>query len=160
METSVRAARLSDADSIALLTAQLGYEIAPVDAAARLSRILPRRDHQFLIAEANGTIVGMLHASLSEHIDAETCVLIEGVAVDRECRGRGIGKILLAHAEAWALANGCSLVRLRSTAARTEAHKFYEHLGYVNIKTQYAFAKPLNAAAREQLVKLVPRVEQ
>ncbi len=110
-------------------------------------------------ADAGGTPVGWLHASLSEHIDAETCVLIEGLVVDRAHRGVGIGKTLLADAERWARAAGCSLVRLRSTDARTEAHRFYEDLGYVRIKTQYSFAKPLDEPARVRLGGLVPRLD-
>jgi GNAT superfamily N-acetyltransferase len=159
MDIALRFARVDDAEAVARLTAQLGYEITTADAATRLSRILARRDHHFLVADVDGRLAGWLHASLSEHIDAESCVLIEGLVVDRGSRGRGIGKLLLGRAEEWATANGCSLVRLRSTAARTAAHRFYEHLGYTNIKTQYSFAKGLDQAAREKLKTLVPRVD-
>ena len=159
MNISVRAAQVADAASIAQLTGQLGYALTPEDAAARLSKILARRDHQFLVAAADGAILGWMHASLSEHIDAETAVLIEGLVIDRSHRGRGIGKLLLARAEQWAIANGCSLVRLRSTATRTEAHKFYQHLGYTIVKTQYSFAKGLDAAGRDAVKRLAPRVE-
>ena len=139
--------------------AQLGYDIAPADAAARLPRILSRPDHRFLVAD-DGAIVGWIHASLSEHIDAETCVLIEGLVVEQQHRGRGIGRQLLGHVEEWARASGCALVRLRSTDARTEAHKFYEHLGYRKIKTQFSFAKAVDASKADVLTRLVPRVEQ
>ena len=159
MDVVVRLARTADAEVIAQLMLQLGYEISAADAAARLSRILPKREHQFLIADADGVSVGWLHASLSEHVDAETCVLIEGLVVDRACRGHGIGKMLLARAEEWAKANGCSLVRLRSTAARTDAHRFYEHLGYTKVKTQFSFAKAVDAAGEHLIHKLVPKVE-
>ncbi len=159
MDVVVRSARTEDAGVIAQLMLQLGYEISASDAGTRLSRILSKREHQFLIAEAGGAPVGWLHASLSEHIDAETCVLIEGLVVDRTYRGHGIGKALLARAEEWARANGCLLVRLRSTAARTEAHRFYEHLGYVKIKTQFSFAKAVDPAGEHVIRKLVPKVE-
>ena len=160
MTVSVRGASApADADAIAQLLGQLGYDVAPMDVAARLSRILAKRDHRFVVADAGGTPVGWLHASLSEHIDAETCVLIEGLVVDRAHRGLGIGRTLLAHAEEWARAAGCSLIRLRSTDTRTEAHGFYEHLGYVRIKTQSSYAKPLDAAASARLGALVPRVD-
>ena len=64
-------------------------------------------------------------------------------------------QILLARAEQWAKASGCSLVRLRSTSTRTKAHAFYEHLGYTNIKTQYSFAKGVDAAGRDAVKRLV-----
>ena len=156
---TIRPARVDDAAAVSRLMAQLGYDIAPADAAARLPRILSRPDHRFLVAD-DGAIVGWIHASLSEHIDAETCVLIEGLVVDRQHRGRGIGRQLLGHVEEWARASGCALVRLRSTDARTEAHKFYERLGYRRIKTQFSFAKAVDASRADVLERLIPRVEQ
>ena len=159
MNVSVRAARLDDAGSIAQLNGQLGYALTAEDAAARLSKILSKRDHQFLIAEADGTTLGWMHAALSDHLDTDTCVIIEGLVVDRNHRGQGVGKILLARAEQWAKASGCSLVRLRSTSTRTNAHAFYEHLGYTNVKTQYSFAKGVDAAGRDAVKRLAPRVE-
>ena len=155
----VRAATVDDAGSIAQLIGHLGYALTPEDSAARLSKILSRHDHQLLVAEADGAILGWMHASLSDHLDIDTCVLIEGLVVDRDHRGKGVGKLLLARAEQWAKASGCSLVRLRSTSARTGAHRFYEHLGYTNVKTQYSFAKGVDAAGREAVKRLAPRVE-
>ena len=43
--------------------------------------------------------------------------------------------------------------------ASAAAHRFYEGLGYVNIKTQYSFAKPLNEAATARVRQFVPRVD-
>ena len=140
--------------------AQLGYQVTPEDAGRRLARILARPDQRFLVAEFGDEVAGWIHISLSEHIDAETCVMIEGLVVDRARRRSGIGRQLLGEAEAWARAQGCALVRLRSTDARTEAHKFYEHLGYTKVKTQYSFAKAVDPAQADVIQRLVPRVEQ
>ena len=51
-------------------------------------------------------------------------------------------------------------MRLSSSAGRTAAHRFYQDVGYVNVKTQYSFAKGLNEDARRALGTFVPRVEQ
>jgi hypothetical protein len=51
------------------------------------------------------------------------------------------------------------MVRLSSSATRDAAHRFYEGLGYTNIKTQYAFVKPLDAAAAARVPTFVPRVD-
>jgi amino-acid N-acetyltransferase len=158
-EISIRAAETTEAQAIARLLGQLGYDATPADIASRLARILTRRDHRFVIAEAEGQVVGWIHASVSEHIDSAACVLIEGLVVDREHRGRGIGRVLLDDAEAWARAIGCSLVRLRSTDARTEAHQFYQHLGYTKVKTQHSFAKAVDSGGERSIARLVPRVE-
>jgi GNAT superfamily N-acetyltransferase len=157
---SVRRAQITDAGDLARLTSQLGYEIAAADAATRLARVLARHDHVVLIAEAGGATVGWLHASVSLHLDTDTCVLIEGIVVNREHRRQGIGEMLLARAEAWGVERGCSMVRLRSTSTRLKAHKFYEKLGYTVVKAQLSFAKGLNAAGRDAVKQLVPRVQE
>jgi len=54
MAVSIRPARASDADDIARLATQLGYDPEPAAVAARLARILARPDHQFFIAEEDG----------------------------------------------------------------------------------------------------------
>ena len=65
----------------------------------------------------------------------------------------------MARAEEWGRAQGCSIVRLSSSSIRVESHRFYERLGYRNIKTQYSFVKPVDAAGHEALHSLVPKVE-
>jgi len=50
-------------------------------------------------------------------------------------------------------------MRLRSSSSRTPAHRFYEGLGYANVKTQYSFVKPLDARGAEIAARLVPRVD-
>jgi GNAT superfamily N-acetyltransferase len=157
--TIVRVARLSDIDDIVRLTEQLGYDVPASDAAAKLSRLLSRQDHQFLIAEANGRTVGWLHAAVTEYIEADPFVVIGGLVVDRYHRGQGVGRILLEHAEAWARKQGCSIVRVWSSTLRTAAHRFYEHLGYTKVKTQHSFVKPVSADGVGELKRFVPRVD-
>ena len=156
---SVRTVRTSDADAVAGLTEQLGYDVAPPVVRERLARILERGDQRFLIAEDAGRPVGWLHAAVAEFVEADPFVVIAGLVVDRDCRGRGIGRMLMRHAEQWAREQQCSIVRLWSSAGRVSAHRFYEHLGYIHIKTQHAFAKSLDADPRTAVERLVPRID-
>ena len=161
METpaSVRVARESDANDLASLTGQLGYQVKPPELRSRLSRILERSDQRFLVAEDQRQIVGWLHASVVEHVEADPFVVVSGLVVDKSCRRRGIGRMLMESAETWAKERHCSVVRLRSTAARTGAHQFYERLGYKNIKTQYSFAKLLDPGGERELSQFVPIID-
>lgn len=157
--TTVRAARLSDIDDIVRLTGQLGYDVTASDAVAKLSRILSRQDHQFLIAEAGDQIVGWLHATVTESIESDPFVVIGGLVIDRDHRGQGVGRTLLEHAEGWAKQQGCSIVRVWSSTLRTAAHQFYEHLGYTKVKTQHSFVKPVSADGLGEIRRFVPRVD-
>ena len=156
---TIRDARTSDAGEVAQLTTQLGYDLTGEDAATRLSRILSRDDQRFFVADLGGRAIGWVHVVCVEYVDAEAFVLIGGLVVDRRHRRLGVGRALMDSAETWANARGCSMVRLTSSATRSGAHRFYESLGYTNIKTQYSFIKPLDAAAAARVSTFVPRVE-
>jgi GNAT superfamily N-acetyltransferase len=158
LEVTTRPARICDAEAIARLTRQLGYDVETRSIEDRLSRLLARGDQQFLIAEHDGRAIGWINMIVVEYIETGAFVTIGGLVVDREYRGQGIGRRLLTEAEQWATQQGCTIVRLSSSATRTEAHKFYEHVGYMSVKTQLSFAKPLTGPARDALRSLVPDV--
>lgn len=160
MGISVRPARLADADEIARLTLQLGYDVEPSGVSARLSRILASPNHRVWLADTGRSIDGWVHAFVAEYIDAAALVVVGGLVVDSRSRGSGVGRLLMATVEAWAREAGCSVVRLTSSATRTHAHGFYERIGYTNIKTQYSFAKLLDGGDADQLKKFVPRVQR
>jgi GNAT superfamily N-acetyltransferase len=159
MRISVREARLSDADELADLTIQLGYAVDVPAVQRRLTGLLQRTDQRFIVADVEGHVAGWLHAAISESVEADPYVAIVGLVVDRGHRRHGIGRRLLAKAEKWAREQRCTVVRLRSSAARTAAHRFYEHVGYTNIKTQYAFAKSVDGDERD-FEAFVPRVDR
>jgi GNAT superfamily N-acetyltransferase len=156
---TTRPARKEDAPAIAALVTQLGYDAVPGEVAERLARLLMKSDHRFVVAEADGRLLGWVHVELSESVDSDTFALIAGLVVDRSHRRQGVGAALMAEAEAWARQHGCAMMRLRSSSTRTPAHRFYEGLGYANVKTQYSFVKPLDPRGAEMARRLVPRVE-
>lgn len=156
---TIRPGRVSDAPHISRLTTQLGYDLDVTAATERLARILPRPEQQLFVADVNGEVVGWLHAAVADYVDAERYVLIAGLVVDRAQRRTGIGRALMARAEAWALEQGCALVRLTSSSTRTAAHRFYEDIGYTNIKTQFSFIKALDGSDPGALRAFVPRVD-
>jgi GNAT superfamily N-acetyltransferase len=74
----------------------------------------------------------------------EPRVDVTGLVVDDAHRGTGVGRMLMARAEQWALDRGCHLVHLRTNVKRAGAHAFYERLGYRHTKTQKTFVKYLD----------------
>jgi GNAT superfamily N-acetyltransferase len=157
---TLRVARLEDAHAIADLTRQLGYEVPVSTLSERLARLLPRSDQCFLVAELDGDVVGWVHVVVAEYIDTGVYAQIGGLVVDRRQRNKGVGRLLMTRAEEWAHQQGCAAVRLWSSAIRTEAHRFYERLGYTNVKAQYAFVKSLNADAEDVIRAFTPRIDR
>jgi GNAT superfamily N-acetyltransferase len=61
-----------------------------------------------------------------------TRITVEAVRVRHDARSEGIGGVLMRWVtEVAAPALGAGLVQLTSDAARVDAHRFYEHLGFV-----------------------------
>jgi GNAT superfamily N-acetyltransferase len=138
-------------DHHAVVPVELAQEHADEGVRFALKAVLDRREL--------GEDLGWVHVVFAEYVDAEAFVVIGGLVVDRNHRRLGIGGALMNRAEVWAKERGCSMVRLSSSATRKAAHNFYEDLGYVNIKTQYSFIKPLDPAAAARVRTFVPRVD-
>jgi len=155
----VRTARLDDVDRIVELTAQLGYDVHASAVRERLARILERPDHRFMVADLDGRAVGWLHALVSDYIETGPFVVVAGLVVDAAARTTGVGRALMSAAEQWAVETGCHVVRLWSSAGRTEAHRFYERIGYARIKTQYSFAKAVDPAGPNDFADFIPRID-
>jgi GNAT superfamily N-acetyltransferase len=62
---------------------------------------------------------------------------IEAVRIRAEHRGGGLGADLMRWAIDESRRRGCALVQLTSDASRTEAHRFYERLGFVPSHTGF-----------------------
>jgi GNAT superfamily N-acetyltransferase len=144
MPPPIRTATLADAAEIARLSAQLGY---PADAdvfAERLRRLLPSPVHDVLVADDeadDARLRGFVGVERRLMIESGERVEIVGLVVDAGARRGGVGRALVAAAEAWARAHGLDTVFLRSNVVRPEAHPFYEGLGYARVKTQHAYSK-------------------
>ncbi len=141
----IRLASTSDITAIVELSDQLGYPTNAEQVARRMAEILNRSDHAVWIAElGSGAVVGWVHVIRTTWLEIDPFAEIGGLVVDAAHRSQGIGKALLDKAEAWALENGLSSLRVRSNVIRSRAHQFYEVAGYTIIKSQYVFEKELH----------------
>jgi len=55
----------------------------------------------------------------------------------------GIGAALVEAAEGWARHRGATEMIVRSRSARVRAHRFYERIGYAEVKRSHVFVKSL-----------------
>ena len=110
--------------------------------ATRISNLDKGREKAF-VAEVNGIVAGYVHAEKYQTLYFEPMINILGLAVSAEFRRRGIGRMLLKHAERWANEEGIYKIRLNSGGSRKEAHSFYRAMGYSNEKEQIRFIKDI-----------------
>ncbi|MBV1775069.1 GNAT family N-acetyltransferase [Burkholderiaceae bacterium DAT-1] len=138
----LRAAGIGDFAAFAKLTSQLGYPVDQTELRANLERILAKDDHAVFIAmDEEGHICGWVHGYTRLLIGAAPTIEVDGMVVDSNYRGQGVGRSLMTALELWAQTRGIVGVSLRSAVQREEAHRFYRGLGYQHVKSQYAFRK-------------------
>lgn len=134
----IRQAASADCPALERLIGQLGYEATAGDVAERLATI-EAEGRVVLVAELAGEVVGCLSTSVMRVLHRPAPVgRISMLVVDAAARSRGIGAKLV-HAAERALAEaGCRLVEVTSNLQRTEAHRFYERLGYERTSVRLA----------------------
>jgi GNAT superfamily N-acetyltransferase len=136
--------RLTDAPTVALLSAQLGYEATTAEITRRFAKLNGDPDSGLFVAARGGAVVGWLHVCGVRLLETDGYAEVGGLVVDAAQRRRGIGRALIRRAERWAVANGFTELRLRSGVHRSEAHRFYARIGYDLAKTSHMFRKDLS----------------
>lgn len=89
-------------------------------------------DHQLIVAESNGKVIGTLHLMFMPSISFQGGLRaqVESVRVDKECRNLGIGQEMMQWAIDQARVRGAHVVQLTTHLSRKDAHRFYERLGF------------------------------
>jgi GNAT superfamily N-acetyltransferase len=109
----------------------------------RALRESPPGEHFFISQDSNEQRTGFLHLQVQRDFfsGARACH-ISDLAVATGHDGRGIGRALLAYAEAWAKQNRCKWLTLALFPGNTRAHALYEHNGFA--ADLLRMAKPLD----------------
>jgi ribosomal protein S18 acetylase RimI-like enzyme len=127
----IRPCTIEDAKAVSVLLTQLGYTVSTQHSAERVRRLSNTGMDPIILAVADGQVLGLLASHLCHMLQYEKPVMrITALVVDRQARRRGVGKLLMEHAEHLAVAAGCEIVELTSAMSRTAAHAFYHGIGY------------------------------
>ncbi|MDX6310926.1 MAG: hypothetical protein QOF44_390 [Streptomyces sp.] len=105
-------------------------DLEPYNAA--YERVAADPNQHLTVAERGGRLVGVLQLSVIPGLSRRgtTRSIIEAVRVHSDARGTGLGTELMTWAIEESRRLGCTLVQLTSDNARTDAHRFYEKLGF------------------------------
>ena len=142
----IRLAVEADAAAISFLLGELGHPLEPARVVRKLeavrgssmdriwvAELMDVGGHHFMVSPPFSTdaLAGLLsfHAIPMLHTPGHLG-RITALVVHPDVRGRGVGRGLVAVAEAFARDCGCERLELTSAAHRREAHRFYEKLGY------------------------------
>lgn len=152
--TVLRRARLADAPALIALLADDPVSAARGDVAAAedapaytagLTEILADPNNDLLVAEEDGVVQGTFQLTLIPGMARRGArrLLVEAVRVRSDLRSTGIGSALMRWvADTAAPELDAALVQLTSDAARVDAHRFYERLGFVGSHVGFKYAVP------------------
>jgi N-acetylglutamate synthase-like GNAT family acetyltransferase len=130
---TVREARADDAGALQRLYELLVPQNPRIHVLPeRLERLRQDASHFCFVAEREGEVVGtvLLHVCPDVMFEERPYALLENLVVDAGARGGGVGRALLEHAERVCREHQCTKIMLLSGVQRTEAHGFFERLGY------------------------------
>ena len=128
-----------DAAVVAALSQQLGYPLSTQQILQNIYAVRRSEDRDAFVAIYDSSVVGWIGVAQAIMIESVPFCEINGLVIDEDYRGKGIGKLLVEKAKQWAKEKGNDTVRLRCNVKRIEAHEFYRHLGFKEIKQQTAF---------------------
>lgn len=122
-----------DASGILALWPQI-YNVSslPADAEPMLLSLIDSETCDVAVACEAGKVVGcgmQFYLPIPAH--GKNAAYLEGIAVDKKMRGKGIGTALIKKFIELARARNCYKIIFTSGNRRREIHKFYENLGFV-----------------------------
>ena len=107
----------------------LPFEVQESNLLERYRQMTENPDYLLLIAREGDQVLGTA-TGICCHTLFAPFMVIEDVVVKENLRGRGIGKALMEKLDRFAVAHGCSYAVLVSSGFRTQAHAFYEKMGF------------------------------
>ena len=87
---------------------------------------------KYFVAKENGKIIASCYVCIIPNLTrgGKSIGFVENVITDAEFRKKGIGRTVVINAIEYAKAQNCYKVILQSGNKRTEAHRFYESIGF------------------------------
>ncbi|MDR1531520.1 MAG: GNAT family N-acetyltransferase [Clostridiales bacterium] len=134
MGVEIRMATTADLPQLLALFAELQPDDPPIDnsLAETVFEKAVKNGVRYFVAVDERRIVGSCFIAIIPNLTRRCSSIgfIENVVTATEYRRRGIGRILLNAATQYAKQQGCYKVALQSGVKRTDAHKFYESVGF------------------------------
>jgi len=129
----IRALTVDDMESLSRLYYQFWNESSDVRK-MKASFHAMQSDGAYILlgAEEEGELIGSVMGVVCRELygDCSPFLVLEDMIVDRQCRNRGVGKLLFGELKKQAISKGCTQIILVTDSSRTDAQRFYESVGF------------------------------
>lgn len=144
---TVRRIKRTDLENLLLLYEHLHERdiITPKETREKiLDKIIDSDCFVYFVIEIDNVLVCSCNLTIIPNLTrgGKSIGLIENVVTHLDYRNKGLGKLIMNTAVEFAKKQNCYKVMLLSDSKRTEAHKFYESLGF-NSDSKIGFVKKL-----------------
>ena len=148
VEMSVEPVTMDDFHDWLAMAQQLWPDYEPDELKEILEGLLPdNKQEPFICRLADGTPAGFLDLSTRtdyvEGTQTSPVGFIEGIFVQPELRGSGIGRALVEFAERWAASKGFTELASDAEFENTDSRAFHESVGFEEAGRIVAFVKRL-----------------
>lgn len=136
---AIRQAMPGDEEALVCLRHDLWPDTSVAAHRAEVDAIVAGRPRSTLplvvfVAESEDRLIGFVEVGLRSHADgcdpSRPCGFLEGWYVEPSFQKRGIGRALVARAEAWCRSQGCTEMASDTWIDREESQRAHEALGF------------------------------
>ena len=146
-EITIRPVELNDRDEWLRLRRLLWDHTADSDHLLEMNEIINDPESQLVLVAAEGDrLIGFLEVSIrhfAEDCETDNVGYLEGWYVEPDFRRTGIGRGLVASAEAWARGSGCVEMASDAELGNEESLTAHTQLGYVETSRLIHFRKEI-----------------
>ena len=140
-DLTFRDATERDAVALARLCTELGHPATPDVMPARVLALVGDHNARAIVAESArlGDVVALATVHIRNTLNHEAPLAqLTLLVVDERVRGTGVGRAIVDEAERWARARKCKRLIVTTALRRTDAHAFYERIGFTHTGRRYA----------------------
>ena len=131
MEVKFREASEADSATLAGLLGVLGYPTTDTEVRMRLELLENDSDGIVIVADTGSKVVAFASLAFMPFFHlGQTLCRVSAIVVDAAYQGRGVGRRLMGEVERIARDRECASVEITSSGDRSDAHRFYNRLGY------------------------------
>ena len=113
MKITIRQVAPGDVAAITGLSHQLGYPLSQGQILQNIKAVLANKDHDAFVAEYQNKIIGWIGVAHIIMIEMTPHCEINGLVIDEQYRGKGVGKLLIEKAKQWGKEKGNDTLSVR-----------------------------------------------